>query len=530
MLSSDSFRARQLGDARGALAKGLILLVLAGCAGSRVASDDESAVPPTPREFRAAWVASVANIDWPSQPALSSTEQQSELLAILDRAVALNLNAIILQIRPAGDALYVSAYEPWSEYLTGHQGAPPFPFYDPLEFAVEEAHRRGLELHAWFNPFRARHATAESPAHPKHVSRTNAEIVLDYGDQQWIDPGVPRAREYVLEVMLDVVRRYDLDGIHIDDYFYPYEITDSLGAPVPFPDTLSFAAVLDDSTFTMPTDSTERALADWRRSNVDAFVEQLYARVKQAKPHIKVGISPFGIWRPGHPPQIEGFDAYDRIYADARKWLREGWVDYFTPQLYWSIDGPAQSYPVLLEWWSNENVLGRHIWPGNFTSRVIAENQTVWEPAEILRQIDVTRGTAAGSGNVHFSMKAIMPHATGMGRALAAGPYDGPAIVPDTPWLNGAAPSRPQLAWDDLADRNRLLIRPGGLGSPRLWVVKVLGQDGWEVRVVPAWHRAVDVGDGGQTPRKVVVTAVDRLGAESESAELGPRVGYATSR
>jgi len=488
-------------------------VLVAGCAGSRVTADTE-AVPPTPREFRAAWIASVANIDWPTRPGLNAAEQKSELRSILDRAVALNLNAVVLQIRPASDALYVSALEPWSEYLTGFQGAPPFPFYDPLEFAVDEAHRRGLELHAWFNPFRARHATAQSVAHPKHVSRSHPEFVLDYGDQQWIDPGVPEARDYVLEVILDVIRRYDLDGIHLDDYFYPYAAIDSLGDQVPFPDTLSFAAATEDSAGV--------DLHDWRRSNVDAFVQGLYTQVKQAKPHVKVGISPFGIWRPGYPEQIEGFDAYDQIFADSRRWFREGWVDYLTPQLYWSIEGPAQSYPVLLRWWEQQNVWDRHLWPGNFTSRVIAENQTVWEPQQIIDQIGVTRESDGADGNVHFSMKALMPHTTGMGRALAAGPYAGHAVVPASPWLGGAAPATPVAIWDDLPGRNRLSISPAADSEPWLWIVKAFFPGGWDIRVVPAWHQAVDVaGDRGESPRRVVVSAVSRLGAESPPVDAG---------
>ncbi len=500
----------------------LLVTLLAGCAGTRGLTEAElnQPAPETPREFRAAWVATVANIDWPSQPGLSAADQQSELRLILDRAVALNLNAIILQVRPAADALYVSAYEPWSEYLTGAQGTPPFTFYDPLEFAVEEAHRRGLELHAWFNPYRARHRTASTPAHPKHVSRTHPEAVLQYGEQQWIDPGSEAGREYVLEVILDVVRRYDIDGIHLDDYFYPYAISDSAGVEIPFPDTVTFAAAR--------ALNPDQSLNDWRRNNVDTLVEELYQRVKQAKSNVKVGISPFGIWRPGYPEQIEGFDAYDRIFADARKWFHNGWVDYLTPQLYWSIEKPEQSYPVLLDWWNEQNLASRHLWPGNYTSRVIAQNNTIWEPEEILSQIAVTRGVPGAEGNVHFSMKALMSHPTGMGRALADQAYATQALVPDTPWLNSVPPAQPSAIWDDLSGRHRLLLVPGSGTDPRLWVVKTRYRSGWQTRIVPGWIRALDLGVNGEEPARVVVTAVSGLGAESPEFSLRGRA-YALS-
>jgi uncharacterized lipoprotein YddW (UPF0748 family) len=357
-------------------------------------------VPGIRREFRGVWVASVANIDWPSKRGLSTEQQQAELLAILDRAASLNLNAVVLQVRPAADALYDSPFEPWSEYLTGVQGRAPAPYYDPLRFAVDAAHARGLELHAWFNPYRARHPSATGPAAPTHLGVTRPELVKSYGAHQWMDPGEPAVMERTLQVMLDVVRRYDVDGIHIDDYFYPYPERGPDGAPLPFPDSASFAR------YRRAGGALGRD--DWRRHNVDTLVGELYRRTKAVKPWVRVGISPFGVWRPGTPPQIQGFDAYATLYADARKWLRAGWVDYFTPQLYWPIAQTAQSYPVLLNWWLVENVRARHVWPGHNTSRAAG---TLWPPGELLEQIRLTRATGAG-GDVHFSMRALMPSET----------------------------------------------------------------------------------------------------------------------
>src|SRR5687768_10215353 len=311
-----------------------------------------AAPPPAQREFRAVWVASVSNIDWPSRPGLSTAEQQAELRAILDLSAALNLNAVILQVRPATDALYASALEPWSPYLTGTMGKAPEPFYDPLAFAVAEAHKRGLELHAWFNPFRAKHAAYRDTLAASHISRTHPHLVRSYGRSLWMDPGDPDVHRQSLAVILDVVNRYDIDGVHIDDYFYPYQERDSVtNALLPFP---------DDSTYARYGGGMARD--DWRRQNVDRFVADLYSAIRAAKPTVKFGVSPFGIWRPGYPANVTGFDAYANIYADARKWLNNGWLDYFPPQLYWRSDSPGQDYVSLLAWWVGENTKGRHIW------------------------------------------------------------------------------------------------------------------------------------------------------------------------
>lgn len=249
--------------------------------------------PPPAREFRGAWVATVKNIDWPSKPGLSTAQQKAELLIILDRAAQLKLNAVLLQVRPACDALYASKLEPWSEYLTGKMGRAPSPFYDPLEFAVTEAHRRGLELHAWFNPFRARHNTGFSTLSKNHISRTHPEFVRTYGQQLWLDPGDKAARDYSQAVILDIVKRYDIDGAHMDDYFYPYAEKDKAGAVIDFPDWPSWNRYL--------AGGGKLSRGDWRRENVNGFVHRLHDEIKARKPWVKFGISPFGIWRPDQP-------------------------------------------------------------------------------------------------------------------------------------------------------------------------------------------------------------------------------------
>ncbi len=491
--------------------------------------------PPVQREFRAAWVASVANIDWPSQPGLSSWEQQSELIAILNRCVALNLNAVILQVRPAADALYDSPYEPWSEYLTGVEGRPPEPYYDPLAYAVEEAHKRGLELHAWFNPYRARHPSAGGTAARSHLSSTRPDLVRTYARYQWMDPGEREVRAQTLRVMLDVVRRYDVDGIHIDDYFYPYPETGPDSQPIPFPDSVSYQRYVRGGG--------QLAVTDWRRENVNLLIRDIYRRTKALKPWVKVGISPFGIWRPGTPAQIAGFDAYDKLYADARKWLREGWVDYLVPQLYWPIAQTAQSYPTLLDWWMGENVMKRHIWPGHNASRAAGAN-TTWPPDELLEQVRLTRHAKAG-GDVHFSMRALMPAntvrrdsvlvgvatppppqaaAAALSDRLRAQLYAEPALVPASPWLSKARPAAPvvHLRTDSSSGEQVVRLRPGSGRLVRWWTVRAFDGTTWRTWVLPGSQRALVVAPRGAVAPRVVVTAVDRYGTESPVVSVKP--------
>ncbi|HEX2722908.1 MAG TPA: family 10 glycosylhydrolase [Gemmatimonadaceae bacterium] len=478
---------------------------------SRAVHGQEADAPVIPREFRAIWIATVSNIDWPSKPGLSTWEQQTELTAILNRALKLHMNAVVLQVRPATDALYSSKLEPWSEYLTGQMGRPPEPYYDPLAFAVDEAHKRGLELHAWFNPYRSRHPSARSEIASTHVSNTRPTIVRTYGKHLWLDPGDSAVRSHSVRVLTDVVRRYDVDGIHIDDYFYPYKEKDSAGAVIDFPDSATWNAYVGAGG------SLSRD--DWRRRNVDSFVRDLYRSIKRTKPWVKFGISPFGVWRTGTPPQIRGFDAYAQLYADSKKWLNEGWVDYFTPQLYWPIARQDVSYPVLLRWWISENAKGRNIWPGNFTSRVGGTGAESWSAQEIIDQISVTRLEPGASGNVHFSAKVFMQNRDSIVDRLLAGPYAGPALVPRSPWLDSVPPRAPIAALRrDVASRAVSLdITRRGVEKTWLWVVRYRFGPDWSTIVLPGWQ-TTHMFEGGATsvlPDEVLVSAVDRTGNES---------------
>lgn len=363
-------------------------------------------------EIRGVWIATVNNIDWPSRRDLTAEQQQAELIALFDRAASLGLNAAFLQVRPAADAIYDSPASPWSEYLTGTMGNAPQPAYDPLAFAVDEAHRRGLQLHAWFNPFRARHSTATSSIATTHIAARRPELVREYGKQLWLDPGDPEARREVIDAVCDAVRRYGIDGVHMDDYFYPYPENDAAGKEIPFP---------DDATWQRYRAGGGRlSRGDWRRDNINTFVRELYTRVKAIRPGVVVGMSPFGIWRPGHPAQIKGFDAYDKLYADARLWLRRGWVDYVAPQLYWPIDRREQSFPVLLQWWLRQDWRRRGVVVGISVNRVASGRPNSVPADEIRRQLALLRKTRA-RGFILFSARTLMEDRGGVNGAITAG-------------------------------------------------------------------------------------------------------------
>lgn len=401
------------------------------------------AVPAPVREFRGVWVASVANIDWPSKQGLGVGELRAEMNGMLDKLHAAGFNAVIFQARPSCDALYRSSLEPWSEFLSGQSGQPvpgaPAD-YDPLKEWIDGAHARGMQLHVWVNPFRARHVKAAKPDAASHISRTHPALVKSYDGYLWLDPGEPEARAHSLAVIMDIVARYDLDGIHIDDYFYPYP-----KAKVEFP---------DDPAFTRYTSGGGKLARDaWRRQNIDDFVREMYSRVKASKPHVLVGISPFGIWRPNHPPQVQGFDAFASLNADSRRWIREGWCDYLSPQLYWKAEAPQQPYARLLDWWIDQNDQRRHIWPGLNASRVLPTDEPVskdakaresWEPADITRQIELTRASRGASGTVAFSAVAITGNRRGLADALRTGPFAEPALLPASAWLATLPPQPSQ--------------------------------------------------------------------------------------
>jgi uncharacterized lipoprotein YddW (UPF0748 family) len=457
--------------------------------------------PKVMREIRGAWVASVGNIGWPSTNGLSTAQQKSEMVALLDRAVELKLNTIIFQVRPACDALYPSALEPWSEYLNGTMGRAPAPYYDPLAFAIDEAHKRGLELHAWFNPYRARHLLAKSPIAPNHISRTHPEWVRHYGKMLWLDPGEKGVQEYSLKVVMDVVNRYDIDGVHFDDYFYPYR-EEGASKDMEFP---------DESSWRRFGVRTKLSREDWRRENVDSFIHQVYDSIKATKPWVKFGISPFGIWRPGNPPQIKGFDAYARLCADSRKWLENGWVDYLAPQLYWAIAPPETSFPVLLRWWSQQNPHERLLCPGLKSYNV----GRTWTPDEILNQIRLARGQPGVSGQLHWDMKTLMRNGA-LDSVLEREVYNEAALVPATPWLERIPPAKPELTVSPARGAATISWTVANPEVLRHWVLQIRKGEKWTTKILtrPAGSKVLL----GSEPDVIALTVIDRCGNASVPA------------
>lgn len=468
--------------------------------------------PLVAREFRGVWLASVKNIDWPSKPGLTTDQQKAELITLLDRARQLRLNAVLLQVRPSCDALYASPLEPWSEYLTGQMGRAPSPFYDPLAFAVEEAHKRGLELHAWFNPYRARHSAAFSGVSGGHISRTKPQLVRTYGKSLWLDPGEREVQEHSLNVVLDVVRRYDVDGVHFDDYFYPYPENGANGAVLPFPDWSSWKRYRDGGG------RLERD--DWRRENVNLFIVRVSQAVRAVKPWVRFGVSPFGIWRPGFPAQIRGLDAHDVLYADARKWLREGWVDYLAPQLYWGEEKRETSFNALLDWWLSENAQQRHVWPGLDISRVGRTRG----PEEIVDQVRATRDKAATDGNIHWGVRALTENRRGLADSISGGIYDRLALTPTVPWIDNRPPVPVSLSVSFKGDVARLRILPATNSEPvRFWLLQRRNQTGWTTEVLPGsqGERSFELPD---RPDLISVAPVDRSGNLGTPAVLARQV------
>ncbi|MDC8784847.1 glycoside hydrolase family 10 protein [Roseateles koreensis] len=491
------------------------------------AMDWAALAPPLPRETRAAWVATVGNIDWPSRKGLKPVEQQAEMFALLDRAVALKLTTLILQVRPGADALYASALEPWSESLTGTQGQAPEPFYDPLAMWIEQAHARGLELHAWFNPFRARPSQARSAPAALHLSQTQPQWIRRYGDQLWIDPAEPAAVQHTLAVIQDVLTRYDVDGIHLDDYFYPYPVVDPLTkAEIDFPDEPGWQRYRQEGG--------TLSRADWRRDNVNQLVQRLYQMVRASgKPWVQLGISPFGIPKPSlRPTGITGMSQYDKLYADVELWLTQGWLDYLLPQLYWPMAQPPQAFGVLLDYWHRQNPLSRHVWAGLFTSRVIPAGDKAdgWPVSEISGQIALQRSRAPGTGHGHFSMVALMQNRRGLADTLAAEVYAEAALPPATPWLDPRppAPLPPLLmraATDATAASWQLSFAPAGnTPAPQRPAARVLlwtlhGTQ-WRLYISPGEPDRCTFTVPAQNLTGLVVAGLSRSGVE------GPRQAY----
>lgn len=461
-------------------------------------------LPEVNREFRAAWVATVANINWPSKRNLTTEQQKQEAIKLLDILEDNNFNAVIFQARPSADALYKSELEPWSYFLTGEEGKSPSPYYDPLQFWVEEAHKRGIELHVWLNPYRAHHSSGGPVTSESMVKKSPDNVIRLKNGMYWFDPADKKTQNHVSKVVHDIVSRYDIDGIHFDDYFYPYA---SYNGGADFPDNSTWNVYVKNGG--------KLSRADWRRENVNTIIERIYKEIKKEKPYVKFGISPFGIWKPGYPAGITGSSQYDELYADAKLWLNKGWVDYFSPQLYWPINSTGQSFPKLLEWWKSENTHNRHLWPGLNTVEVKVADRTT----EITNQVKMAGEILQNNiGVVHWSIAGLTKNPT-MLSYLKEGPYKQKALVPNMNWIKGDRLAKPSLYlnnktadvvmnWNDNKTSNNV----------SKWILYTRYNNDWETNILDGLktNQTVSKHKNGKKLTAVALKAVDRLGNESD--------------
>lgn len=384
-------------------------------------------------EFRAVWIATVNNIDWPSSKHLTTEQQQQEFISILSQQRAIGMNAVIVQIRPSADAFYVSNHEPWSEYLTGRQGVPPSSPYDPLRFMIEETHKRGMEFHAWVNPYRAIQNPSSVIA-PNHITKQHPEWFLKYGDKKYFNPGIPQVMRYLSNIVIDIITRYDVDAIHMDDYFYPYRIPGK-----EFPDYQAYVQY-----------GNGLSKDTWRRSNCDSIVSMIHEAIITYKPFVKFGISPFGVWR-NSSVDARGSDTkagqtcYDDLYADVLLWLKKGWVDYIAPQLYWEIGHKLCDYETLLYWWS-DNSYGKHLYIGHGIYRAIERPTPAWRnKQELPNEIKLLRNDVNVQGSIFYSSKPLLYNPNGWADSLRFNYYRAPALIPPMNWIDTIAPKHPRI-------------------------------------------------------------------------------------
>ncbi|KAJ6643982.1 Glycosyl hydrolase YngK [Pseudolycoriella hygida] len=474
------------------------VLLLAIALGSTNAFEVTPDTLPT-REHRGAWIATVYNIDWPLSPTASVTTQQDQLKNLVSEISRAGLNAIYLQVRPTGDALYQSNIEPWSRYLTGEEGRAPSPVWDPLQYLINICHPLGIEIHAWMNPYRANVAPHTNNVAPNHMARVYPQYAYVYNTLLWMDPGAEAVQNRTTEVALDLVRRYDLDGLHLDDYFYPYPV-----AGWTFPDDNTYAAYIAGGG-TMAKD-------DWRRDNVNRLVRRLNTEIHLIKPYVKFSVSPFG------------FDQFSQIFSDPKLWMQQGWVDMLQPQLYWKIDPPAQSYPTLLNWWvgANQNPLVRPVMAGNYLTRVELDG---WPLDEIRRQVEISREPAnrvRGSwGNVMYSAKMFRDNIQGTVDFFANYIYQQPALQPAFLWLAANVTTAPILPPKvKVTSERRLhlnLVKTTELSFVHQIAIYKSSSNGWVlVKVLPANRPATESDVGMELERgHYAVTSVDRFGRES---------------
>jgi len=368
-------------------------------------------------EMRGVWIATVANIDWPSSKTLKTKDQKKEITEILDFYSKLNFNTIYLQVRPSADVFFKSKLEPWSYYLTGIQGKKPG--YDPLKFWIEEAHKRGINIQAWINPYRITNSKNEKLS-KNHPAMMHKDWVVEYGGKMYYNPGLSECKNHIKIMIKEIVQKYDVDGIHMDDYFYPYPV-----AGQAFPDSMTFEN--DKKGF--------ENIDDWRRFNVNETIREISLLIKDLKPYVEFGVSPFGVWRNNNDDAKgsntrAGVTNYDHLYADVLHWMKKGWVDYVTPQLYWRRSHPSVSFDTLTTWWSN-NSYGKKVYIGHAVYKLNSGNEDWSSANEIIEQIDIVRKDSIAAGSVFFSHNHLKNNRLGIADSLWQKTYKYPALAPN---------------------------------------------------------------------------------------------------
>lgn len=475
-------------------------------------------------EFRGVWIATVDNIDWPTYGVTNPEAQKAEFIRILDMHQRNGLNAVIVQVRPAADAFYPSPFEPWSQWLTGIQGRAPSPYYDPLQFMIEEAHKRGMEFHAWANPYRANFNIRTASIAPNHITRVHPEWFLTYGDKKYFNPSNVQAQNFVVNVIRDIVRRYDVDAIHMDDYFYPYRIPGR-----EFPDALWYAR-----------SGSKLNKHDWRRSNVDSIIRKLSVAIKEEKKHVRFGISPFSVWRNNDVDPIRGSDTragqtnYDDLYADILLWLEKGWIDYVAPQLYFEIGHNKVAYEKMLDWWSR-NSYGRHVYIGHGIYKIDERVPAFKNPSELPNQIKLVRSYPNVHGSIYYSSRVFNRNPNGWNDSLQNNYYKHPALLPPMRWIDNEKPWAPiveKTVTNDSIINFTVKPDPRNLVPIKYYVIyKYTPQSNnepfgnqpqhlWRQMVTPDGFQLSDVLSSQHYSYRYVITAVGKNNNESDMSEI----------
>ena len=485
-----------------------VWLTIAGCKTAKTPIKSTDGLPPK-REFRAVWVATVDNIDWPSKKTLLPSEQREEFRVILDSHKKTGINAVLVQVRAAADAFYSKSTEPWSEWLTGKQGLAPSPAYDPLEFMIDETHQRGMEFHAWLNLNRVTHKISKSFA-SSNIGKKHPEWILEYDGYRLFNFGLPEVRNYITEVTINIVNNYDIDGVHFDDYFYPYTVTNQ---------------TLKDEAAYQKYGARFANKDDWRRNNVDVLIKQISDGIIAAKPHVKFGISPFGVWRnqkddaTGSATQA-GQTSYDNLYADTKKWLKAGWIDYMVPQIYFTRKFDKVPFETLTDWWT-KNAFNRHLYIGQAAYRVggAKEKDPQWaNPSELPAQVRYLRSFEEISGSVYFSSKSLINNKLGHADSLKNDLYRYPALIPAMPWKDNVPPLPPA----------NFTITDSPNGLLLTWAAPEAARDGDRPAYYVVYRFEEKETPDTQDPRKIVgICLKNAFAFTDKNVQNGKRYQYA---